>query len=325
VTASRTDAAVHGRSEPTDRATPDGWRPALFDAALLEHLAAGFRQIGEKGIGFAIRRMRLGASLLFSLPQHLQLLRVLSHPQTRGIARKQPLLAYKYLLEYVALDLPVRVRRAILIAHFRFLQRTFDVRFVDCLDRSPPTLWRRAIGGMRFDIGVQLNNIIGREGEFVLTFNVDGREAYRLVFLFAPGSAFGLSDAPIIVVSCVQGMTAMQCIRLATKACLDIQPAHLLMAALGGFAQIARIPTILGVHQTRQIWQGGKLLFAYDKFFETYGREIPEQRMYSVPVPYNEKPLADISPNHRARTQRKRRFKEEIHREVVRAIGDHLL
>jgi uncharacterized protein VirK/YbjX len=302
--------------------TPGARRPEEMLAAW-DSLRAVASQVHRMGIVSAFRSIQVAAPLLHSFPEHLNLLRVLSHPQTSEIARKQPLLAFKYLVDYVALELPVKTRRSILVSHFRFLQRTFNTSFVDSVDRLSPMLWRSASGETRFDIAMQLNKI-GREGELALTFNIDGTEAYRLVFVCASGREFGLPDEPIIIVSCIQGVGGFQCIRLATKTCHDIQPAYMLMAALGGFADVARVSTILGVHQTRQLWRSDKLFFSYQQFFETYGHEIPELKMYRIRVPYLEKPLAEIAANHRARNLRKRQFKANIHDQVVQAVSEYL-
>jgi uncharacterized protein len=261
--------------------------------------------------------------LLFSFGKHLSVLRVLSHPQCARLASKYPLLAFKYLGSYVALDLPLATRRSIFVAHFEFLQRKFAGSFLASMDSLPITVWRKIVGQRNFDVIIGLNHVIEREGDLLLIFRMDGIVVYRLMFVFASGRDFHLPDETIIVVSGVQGVRDFDRVKAATKTCCDVQPAHILMAALGGVADVARVSTIVGLHQSRQLFSS-KLRFSYDRFFEIYGTEIPGQRTYLIRVPYVEKPISEIGTSHRRRTLRKRQFKADTRHQVVQVLAAYL-
>jgi hypothetical protein len=113
-------------------------------------------------------------------------------------------------------------------------------------------------------------------------------------------------------------------VKAATKACDDIQPAHVLMAALEGIAAATHLSTILGPHETRQLFYGEKLFFSYGAFFETYGKEIPDQQMYRISVPYYLKPSFQVKATHRRRNLRKRQFRADVHRQAVQALSQYL-
>jgi uncharacterized protein VirK/YbjX len=298
-----------------------GRSPQAGSASLLANLIAGSKYLGRKGIRLTLPRAYRGLQLLLSLPGSLRVLRVLSHPQSARLVREHPRLAFKYWWRYVALRLPMKTRRSILLSHFQFLQRTFRTNFLDLVERLSPTLWSQTIEQETFHVALEL--ILGCEGELRLAFNMMGRQVYKLIFVFASGRDFKLRDEIIIIVSSIQGVHDFDRVKQATKICHDIQPAHVLMAALGGVAEAANVSAILGLHQTRQLF-GDQLSFSYEKFFETYGDEIPGEGMYYIRVPYFRKPASEIKPTHRGRNRRKRRFKDEVHDQTVRALQEYL-
>jgi uncharacterized protein VirK/YbjX len=298
-----------------------GRSPRAGGASLVANLVAGLEYLRKKGTRLTLPRVYQGLQFLLSLPGHFRVLRVLSHPQSARLVREHPLLAFKYLWKYVALRLPMKARRSILLSHFQFLQRTFRTTFLDLVERLSPTLWSQTIEQKTFHVA--LDRILGCEGELRLAFSMMGSEVYRLIFVFASGRDFNLRDETIIIVSSIKGVHDFDRVRLATKTCHDIQPAHILMAALGGLAEAANVSAILGLHQTRQLFRD-KLSFSYEKFFETYGNEIPGEGTYYIRVPYFRKPASEIKPAHRARNRRKRLFKADVRDQTVRTLQQYL-
>jgi uncharacterized protein VirK/YbjX len=292
--------------------------------SLWSNLLAAVDYLKWKGPLFAAARVGQGLRLLLSLPQHFSVLRVLSHPQCSNLLRRYPMLAFKYLGDYVALGLPVSARRSIFVSHFKSLQRLFNAGFLESVQRSAPTLWRATVEQRAFHVTLELIGVLGCEGELRLVFYMDGSEVYRLIFVFASGREFGLPDQEVLIVTGIQGVHDFERVRIATKTCCDIQPAHLLMTAIGAIAEAARVATILGPHQTRQLFCGAQLFFSYGEFFETYGKEMPGQSMYRINVPYCRKPVLAIKPSHRRRNRRKRQFKAAVHRNVLEAVQPYL-
>jgi uncharacterized protein VirK/YbjX len=293
-------------------------------ATLLSSLAAGTAYLLRRGAHFMLPRAQRAARLLICLPHHLQVLRVLKHPQSAGLARQYPRMAFKYLDSYVALRLPIKTRRSIFVAHFRFLQRAFNARFIDVVQRLSPTLWHQTIEQHAFRVAIELIAIMGREGELRLVFYMDDNEVYRLIFVFASGRDFDLADETVAIVSGIQGAHDFERVKLATRTCCDVQPAHILMAALGAIAEATHVSTILGLHEQRQLLSGEKLFFSYARFFETYGTEIPHQQMYRIRVPYPNKPMLEVKASHRRRNRQKREFRRDVRDQTLAAIQAYL-
>ena len=291
--------------------------------SLFSALTAAVRYLYSGGVRFMVSNTWQGVLLLCSLRSHLAVLRVLSHPQSSRLTSKYPLLTIKYLGDYVALGLPLATRRSIFVAHFQFLQRTFNQEFLAALDGVHSTVWRKSIGHAIVEVALSLNFVIEHEGDMLLFFSIDGKVVYRLVFVFASGRDFGLPDETLIVVSGVQGVADFDLVKCATKVCCDIQPAHILMAALGAIAEVTKVSTVIGLHQSRQLF-GVRARFCYDRFFEIYGTEIPGQGASLIRVPYPEKPMSEIKAGHRRRTLRRRQFKAETRHQVASVIRQYL-
>jgi uncharacterized protein VirK/YbjX len=292
--------------------------------SLWSNLVAALDYLYWKGPRFAAARMGQALRLLLSLPQHFSVLRVLAHPQCADLARQYPLLAFKYLGDYVALGLPIAARRSTFVAHFRSLQRLFDAGFLESVQSSAPTLWHAIIGQRDFHLAIEMTGVLGSEGELRLAFHMDGSEVYRLVFVFASGYDFDVPDRVILIVTGIQGIHDFERVKIATRSCCDIQPAHILMTAIGAIAEAVRVSTILGPHETRQLFCGAQLFFSYGEFFRAYGKEMPGQNMYRIDVPYYRKPTLAIKATHRRRNRRKRQFRADVHRSVLRAIQPYL-
>jgi uncharacterized protein VirK/YbjX len=292
-------------------------------AALRKNLLAGIRYLFRKRPGFFAARIWQAIRLLLSLPQHTAVLRTLEHPQSAAFSRRYPLFAFKYLDEFVVLRLPLRTRRSIFISHLRFLQQTFKPSFIDTVENQRPAMWRKVIDGRMFSIALEVAAVLGGEGEFRLAFYMDGAEVYRLLFVFAAGNHFNLSDQRIAVVTGIQGAPDFELVKLATKTCSDIQPAHVLMSAFGGIAEAANISTVLGPDEKRQLF-APRLLFSYGRFFETYGKEIPGENLYCIRIPYFEKPASEVKADHRRRNRRKRQFRAEVRLQALDAIQEYL-
>ena len=306
------------------KSAPRGEQDSLEGAhsvSLFATSIAAARHLCRQGAKRAIARTGPALRLLFSFWKHISVLRVLSHPQSAQVARKYPLLTFRYLGNYVARGLSPAMRRSIFLTHFQFLQQRFDRGFLAAMDSSPITIWRKIMGQRTFDIALGLNDTI--EGNLLLLFRMDGIVVYRIMFVFAPGHDFHLPDKTIILLSAVQGVPDFNRVKLATRTCCDIQPAQMLMSALSALAEVAQISTILGLHESRQLFRES-VRFAYGRFFEIYGEEIPGQGIFLIPVPYVEKPISTIEISHRKRTLRKRQFKAAAHHHVVEVLRGYL-
>lgn len=281
------------------------------------------RNVVQRKSIFKWRTWHRGALLIFNIRGHLRLLRILSHPQTAQLIARQPDLSHKYLRNYISFDISTRNCLAILIGHYAYLQENFRGDFLDILCESPLPLWRQCIDGVSFEIALDFPHKIDFEGDLCVIFRKDQCCLYRIIFVIANGSSFGLSDEHVIFISSVQGMHDFDGVKQATKVCHDIQPAQLLMAAIGGIGAALGFHTIIGIGTKNQISQGEKLFFSYDKFFENYGALADGENFYRIPLPYAEKPLDSIHARHRKRAQGKRAFKNEIGEQVASVVERH--
>jgi uncharacterized protein VirK/YbjX len=279
------------------------------------------RNILQRRSIFTLQTWRRAVLLLFNLRQHLRLIHILSHPQATQLIIRNPELSYKYLRNYIALDISTANGLAILIEHYSYLQKHFKHDFLDIVCHSTIPLWSECIDGISFAIVIDFPHTIDFEGDLCLIFKKDGVSIYRIIFVIANGSSFELANGHVLFISSVQGMGDFGDVKQATKVCHDIQPAQLLMAAMNGVGTALGIDMIVGIGDKNQISRGRKFYFSYEKFFENYGDLIPHTNFYKMPLPYAEKPLDLIDAHHRKRSQKKLIFKNDIRDEVAASIG----
>lgn len=272
-----------------------------------------------------LKTWRRGMLFILNFRFHLKFIGILSHPQTRQLIINKPELTYKYLRDYISFDIPARNGLLILISHYSYLQSNFKTDFLDKIYLRPILLWSQHIDGISFEIVMDFPHAVDHEGDLCLVFKKDTTCIYRLIFVIAKGSAFDFSDDHVIFISSVQGMHDFAEIQQATRTCHDIQPAQMLMAAIGGLGLALGFNTIVGIASKNQICQCEKLFFSYDKFFEKYGDLVPQKNYYRISLPYAERALDLIHVRHRKRTQKKRMFKREIRDQVVSAMKQHIV
>ncbi|RXZ38430.1 DUF535 domain-containing protein [Oxalobacteraceae bacterium CAVE-383] len=283
------------------------------------------RNILQRRSVFTLQTWRRAALLLFNLRQHLRLIHILSHPQVTKLMTGNPELSYKYLRNYIALEISTANCLAILSEHYAYLQTRFKNDFLDIVYQSGIPLWAQCIDDVSFEIVMDFPHTIDFEGDLCLIFKKDQVSIYRIIFVIANGSSFGLPKRNVLFISSIQGMGDFEDIRLATKICCDIQPAQLLMAAMSGLGTALGFDTIVGIGNKNQLSKGAKLYFSYDHFFANYGNRIPKTNFYEIPLPYAEKPLDSIDARHRKRSQKKRVFKNEITDQVAFSIAQYCI
>jgi uncharacterized protein VirK/YbjX len=283
------------------------------------------RNILQRRSIFTLKTWRRAVLLLFNLRQHLRLIQILSHPQVTRLVTSNPELSYKYLRNYIALEISTANCLAILIEHYSYLQKRFKKDFLDIVYQSTIPLWTQSIDTASFEIVMDFPHTIDFEGDLCLILKKDQVSIYRIIFVIADGSSFGLPKGNVIFISSVQGMGDFEDVKLATRICRDIQPAQLLMAAMSGVGMALGLDTIVGIGDKNQISKGAKVYFSYDQFFENYGDRIPKTNFYKIPLPYPEKPLDLIDARHRKRSQNKRVFKSEIRDQVAFSVAQYLI
>jgi uncharacterized protein VirK/YbjX len=278
---------------------------------------------GQLSVNFVTARK--GMKIIFNIKDQLYLLRVLHHPQTERMAINHPKLAFKYLDNYVSLNLSTKNRILLLTAHYSFLQRHFRRDFLDIVEHPSILLWEECIDSVDVALNMDFPKKLHAEGDLCLTLTKNGQFVYRLIFIIAKGDIFGISDDHVILISSIQGVYGFDSVKSTTKACHDIHPTHLLMAAVSGVASAIGINTIFGIKSKDQIANNDNFHFSYDLFFKGYGDIVEPLNLYRIPLPFAETPIHLIKSNHKKRTLEKRLYKGVIRHQSGLAIKQYLI
>lgn len=269
-------------------------------------------------------RRLLGVAL--QLPAHRRLLKALNAPHTRPIWLKVPRTAYRYTLPYLSSNFERATRLELLIAHYCFMNDRLGGAFCAGVARGDLSLWRHEQQGRHLDIRVSGPCAVSghREGELTFTLRMDGVDLCKVSFSIVPASTLSLptrSASPphghTLYIGRVQGVVGtFEQIRLATKACHDIAPPDVLMAAVAGMASALYIDVIGGVGIEHSISadsiQQSNMSFDYTEFWGRYQGSKTADGHHLIQVPFPEKPIQAIAAKHRKRTLTKREFKHRI-------------
>jgi len=299
-------------------------------AALLMLLsnAALIRELGRDGLRAALARVSKGVRLFAHPRTWLKIAQVLTASETQPLLRAVPRVMFKYLTEYLGTDLSQHERASILIDHYTYLkdrvEQDFFRRIVDCRLE----LWQQTFADSLYRIHLTFPRTYHDEGDLSLIFKADQVDIYTLSFTIGPGSIAGLMAGHVVYIGRVQGKgRGLRLIRKATKDCLDISPATLLLAATEGVAAALELRHMIGIGADRQISARADsrpegLVHAYDEFWMAAGGLRLDRNMYHLTVPLPEKPIQVIKRNHRSRVLRKRAFKKLVKEQVCRAFRD---
>jgi uncharacterized protein VirK/YbjX len=161
-------------------------------------------------------------------------------------------------------------------------------------------------------------------------FSQNGVSLYEISFTLVPGSLIDDEADRALLVARVQGARRQtDAIRRATRACHDIAPPHLLMAAAESIAAALAIDVIGGVGNTEQlaepIGEARGFFFDYDAFWETFVVKKRPASIYAIAVPFVQKGFENIKTDHRRRTRRKRQFKQQVGTRVGAAFAEKFL
>jgi uncharacterized protein len=283
------------------------------------------RALGGGHLLNALTKVYRGLWLLVHPRTFLGVAQLFTSWQLRPLLRTQPLLMFKFLDEYLTTDLSRNERAAILLHHYDFLkQRTGADFFAKILDRRFE-LWQLTVGDADHRIWLWFPRAPYGEGDVTLTFAVDGVDIYSLSFTIGPGSIAGLAARDALYIARVQGkVSKFDQIRDATKACSDVSPAALLLAAAEGIAQALDLEHMIGIGASAHICATNPESFvkAYDEFWKATGGVKLHRNMYHLPVPVPSKSILLVKRVHRSRTHRKRRFKALVKEQAGKAFCD---
>lgn len=290
--------------------------------------AALVRELGRDGLRVALARVSKGTQLLAHPRTWFKIARVLTSYETQPLVRAEPRMMFKHLSGYLGAGLSQRERAAILIEHYTFMKARVDQDFFRKIVDCRLELWRQTLNEHAYRIHLTFPRTSHDEGDLSLIFKADNVDIYTVSFTIGPGSIAGLTVRRAVYIGRVQGKgRGLPLIRTATKDCLDISPAALLLAAIEGIATALELRHMVGIGADRQISASADsrpdgLVHAYDEFWMAAGGSRLDRNMYHLAVPLPEKPIQAIKRNHRARVMRKRTFKKLLKDEVRRAFSD---
>jgi uncharacterized protein VirK/YbjX len=285
------------------------------------------RTLGRDGLRLALARVSKGARAIVHPLTWFKVVKVLTAPQTQPVVRAAPRIVLKHLGGYLGTDLSESERASILINHYTFLKDRVEQGFFRKIVDGRLELWKHVVsnGHVRICLAFPVTN--HDEGDLSLIFQSDDMDIYTLSFTIGPGGVAGLAADHAIYIARVQGKgRGLQLIKKATKDCLDISPAALLLAATEGVATALELGHIVGIGADVQISASADsrpegLVHGYDEFWLASGGLKLDRNMYHLAVPLPEKPIKTIKRNHRSRVLRKRAFKKLVKEQVCREFS----
>ena len=274
-----------------------------------------------------IRFARLAWAFSTNIFRQLEILRILALPSFKGLLRIEPIFPFKYLTrDYLARGLSSAQRAACFAHHYRRLSAMFAEPVLQQILYSHITLLEKQAHDHLFSVRFSIERAEVREGELSLALQVDGVTAYILQFTIVPGWVVKSDAADVLLISRLQGIKgSYRPVHLATKAFLDVAPPALLLALLQGIAKLGAIDEMAGVAATRQFSYVEKCAetfqSAYDDFWVELGAQKITPSFFACPIPPPEKSLESITNGHRARTRKKRAFKQQLAEDAFLNLG----
>jgi uncharacterized protein VirK/YbjX len=279
------------------------------------------------GLRVSLARVFKGARAIVYPLTLFKIVKVLVAPQTQPVVRAAPLVVLKFLGKYLGTDLSESERASILINHYTFLKDRVEQGFFQKIVDGGVELWKHGVSNRHVRICVAFPIANHNEGDLSLIFQSDHVDIYTLSFTIGPGDIAGLAADHAIYVARIQGKVGgLQLIREATKDCLDISPAALLLAATGGVATALKLGHMVGIGADVQISASivskpERLVHGYDEFWVASGGLRLDRNMYHLAVPLPEKPITTVKRNHRSRALHKRAFRKLVKEQVCREFS----
>ena len=267
---------------------------------------------------------------LFTLFRHLPdytryYLKLRRSAYGRAIPKGDPFFERKFVTPYLANFLTAEQRLAIQSHLCEFVDRTFCPQSVVPQLRDGLVLWQKPCDAdvMTMVLGLPKRTML--EGDLTLELLVNATMIYRLSFSFVPGHVLGMNDHHVLLIGGSQGVqgTADQTRRVARQNS-EIPPSGLLLTGLRAIAEALDITTLGGVSAASQsVVHAAPELHrnAYDELWMTHHGTL-HNGIYLMPV----KPADDgvIEGSHKARTRRKRRYRQGLQAEFVSLFSRYL-
>ncbi len=236
----------------------------------------------------------------------------------RVIPKGDPFFERKFVTPYLANFLTAEQRLTIQSHLCEFVDRSFCRQSVVPHLKDGLVLWQKPCDDDVVTMVLSLPKRTMLEGDLTLELLVNGSLIYRLSFSFVPGHVLGMDDPYVLLIGGSQGVhgTAHHCRRIARQNS-EIPPSGLLLTGLRAIAEALDITTLGGVSAASQsvVHTAPDLhTNAYDDLWTTHHGTL-QNGIYIMPV----RPTDDgaIEGSHKARTRRKRRYRQSLQAEFV--------
>ena len=232
------------------------------------------------------------------------------------LLERQPRFRYKYLSRYLAASFSRTTRLKTILNHYHFLAAQTRPAFFAQVSQQP-TIWRETWGDSSFTISLSYPQYADFEGELSLNFYLNSTLLQVVSFVIVPGQVVGVAGAQALLFGQVQGTRNAALLKQTTKTLHDITPAALLVNAAYGLAEALDIGHAAGVSTAEQLCYRTGSYFDYDGFWQQFGGQPTVHNLFLLDIPAAEKPLAEVKAKHRARTLRKRLYKQQVRAAVA--------
>ncbi|AKD54310.1 DUF535 family protein [Spirosoma radiotolerans] len=272
-------------------------------------------QVARRGVLYTLKTGFRFRRIIWHAQRHRYLAKLLkTSPQVITLSQENPRLLYKYLGQYLALDLPTKDKLAMLTSHYHYFTKYVRPHFFDDVLHKT-YIWQDWQGDDSFRIGLFFPVGLDWEGELAVVLEYNTIPVYTIRFTVVADQLTNSLFGESIFVGGIQGIKNPDLVKQATKTLFDITPAALLMASLQGIAQACSLKCIWGAGNERQL-ANGAAFFNYDAFWDALGGQKQPCQLYTLSIPFPEKPITSIKANHRSRTLRKREYKHKVTQQV---------
>ncbi len=296
-----------------------GGRNSLFPAVMID--LAAFLPFSPTSRGWRL------LTLFKNLPDYARYyLKLRRSAYGRAIPQGDPFFERKFVTPYLANFLTAEQRLTIQSHLCEFVDRTFCPQSVVPQLRNGLVLWQKPCDDDVVTMVLGLPRRTMLEGDLTLELLVNETMIYRLSFSFVPGPVLGMDDHHVLLIGGSQGVqgTADHTRRIARQNS-EIPPSGLLLTGLRAIAEALDITTLAGVAAASQsVVHAAPDLHrnAYDDLWVTHHGTL-RNGIFIMPV----KPTDDavIEGSHRARTRRKRRYRQSLQAEFVSLFSRYLM
>jgi uncharacterized protein VirK/YbjX len=253
-----------------------------------------------------------------ALARHREVIAFFEKPSLAPL-RSIPL-ANKYLSAYLGKSFGKVSRREILVHHYRRIIESAVPGFFEGVSTSSYLLWSKE--DPRGSCAMRLTFNKTDEGELSVVYMRNEQRIFEISFSIVPGCAIGASAKELLFIALVHGANNKFAeIKQATEVCEDVPPQHMLMLAIRSIAQSLGITAVAGV-ANYNLLNGGNFKFNYDAFWENWVERPTGRHFYEIPIPLPRTELCEIQSDHRRRTRRKRRFKDQVGDSIAASLRE---